>query len=298
VAGQAASRSKLKMRMMQRFPVNLIFTASICLQLKSTSCLRDLVLTVPPAASLGETVRLNCSYHLQGESLYAIKLYKGRNEFLTYAAERKPPLRSFPLKGIHLQNVEVHGKDPKKVVGLTVTLQEVNLFTTGLFGCEASAEESFHTALVRKQMTVLVKPEDRPSVVGFKSRHRVGDTLSMTCYINNTFPAANLTWFVTGKRVGPESFSYSILTSSSTGLKVAKSQLQLKLEPHHFHEGLLVAKCVASMLTNHWQSSAINIKEESPTLASVVENGAKNETESKVGKGFNLPAPVSTSGNS
>ena len=51
--------------------------------------------------------------------------------------------------------MEVHGKDPKKVVGLTVTLQEVNLFTTGLFGCEASAEESFHTALVRKQMTVL-----------------------------------------------------------------------------------------------------------------------------------------------
>ena len=76
---------------------------------------------------------------------------------------------------------------------------------------------------------------------------------------------------------------------------MAKSQLQLKLEPHHFHEGVLVAKCVASMLTNHWQSSAINIKEESPTLASVVENGAKNETE-KVGKGFNLPA-VSTSGN-
>ena len=67
-----------------------------------TSCLRDLVLTVPPAASLGETVQLNCSYHLQGESLYAIKLYKGRDEFLTYAAERIPPLRTFPLKGIHL----------------------------------------------------------------------------------------------------------------------------------------------------------------------------------------------------
>ena len=49
----------------------------------------------------------------------------------------------------------MHGKDPKQVIGLTVTLDEVNLFTTGLFGCEASAEESFHTALVRKQMTVL-----------------------------------------------------------------------------------------------------------------------------------------------
>ena len=70
--------------------------------ISGTSCLRDLVLTVPPAISLGETVTLNCTYHLQGENLYAIKLYKGRNEFMTYAAERQPPLRSFPLKGIHI----------------------------------------------------------------------------------------------------------------------------------------------------------------------------------------------------
>ena len=49
----------------------------------------------------------------------------------------------------------MHGKDPKQVIGLTVTLKDVNLFTTGLFGCEASSEESFHTALVRKRMTVL-----------------------------------------------------------------------------------------------------------------------------------------------
>ena len=53
--------------------------------------------------------------------------------------------------------MEVHGDDPKKVIGISVTLRDINLFTTGLFGCEASAEESFHTALVRKQMTVLGK---------------------------------------------------------------------------------------------------------------------------------------------
>ena len=53
--------------------------------------------------------------------------------------------------------MDVHGDDPKKVDGLTVMLRDINLFTTGLFGCEASAEESFHTALVRKQMTVLGK---------------------------------------------------------------------------------------------------------------------------------------------
>ena len=58
---------------------------------------------------------------------------------------------------ILLQKIDVSGDDPKKVDGIFVTLNDVNLFTTGLFGCEASAEESFHTALVRRQMTVLGK---------------------------------------------------------------------------------------------------------------------------------------------
>ena len=53
----------------------------------------------------------------------------------------------------------------------------------------------------RFRFLISVKPEERPSVVGFKPRHRVGDKLHMTCYINNTFPAANLTWFVAGKTV-------------------------------------------------------------------------------------------------
>ena len=58
-----------------------------------------------------------------------------------------------------LQKVDVNGDEPKRVDGITVTLRDVNLFTTGLFGCEASAEESFHTALVRRQMTVLGERE-------------------------------------------------------------------------------------------------------------------------------------------
>ena len=68
-----------------------------------TFCLRDLVLSLPPAASLGQSVTLNCSFHLQGEDLYAIKLYKGRNEFVQFVPERETPLRLFPLKGLHIQ---------------------------------------------------------------------------------------------------------------------------------------------------------------------------------------------------
>lgn len=48
---------------------------------------------------------------------------------------------------------------------------------------------------------VPVKPKLRPNIAGFKSSYRVGDQLQATCYINNTYPAANLTWFVNGKMV-------------------------------------------------------------------------------------------------
>ena len=99
-------------------------------------------------------------------------------------------------------------------------------------------------------------------------------------------------------QVGENSAKYKVLTSPTTGLKVARTDLRLLLEPNHFRDGLLIAKCIASMFTMHWQSTDISIKEESPTLASVVDhsNGAKNETEmgastkNKVGTGFNIPA--------
>ena len=69
----------------------------------STFCLRDLFLSLPPAVSLRDTIGLNCSYHLQGEELYTINLYKGRHEFLQYMPEMVPPLKQFHRKGINIQ---------------------------------------------------------------------------------------------------------------------------------------------------------------------------------------------------
>ena len=69
----------------------------------SSFCLRDLLLSLPPAVSLRDTIGLNCSYHLQGEELYTINLYKGRHEFLQYMPEMVPPLKQFHRKGIDIQ---------------------------------------------------------------------------------------------------------------------------------------------------------------------------------------------------
>ena len=60
-------------------------------------------LSVPPAASLGDSVRLSCHYHLQGEDLYTVKLYKGRHEFLQLVPDKDPPLKTFPVKGMNIK---------------------------------------------------------------------------------------------------------------------------------------------------------------------------------------------------
>ena len=76
--------------------------------------------------------------------------------------------------------------------------------------------------------------------------------------------------------------------------------------PHTGVSGQLRAMCVASMLTMHWQSTDIVIKEESPTLASVVDasdqkntlnttklsNGGNKNTQSK----YDVTSSLSSSG--
>lgn len=53
---------------------------------------------------------------------------------------------------------------------------------------------------------------------------------------------------------------------SPSGLLSTISVLNLPLKAHHFRVGRLHAKCVASMLTMHWQSLDVESLEESPTL--------------------------------
>ena len=53
--------------------------------------------------SLGEQVQLNCTFHLQGEQLYTIKIYKGRHEIIQYVPEKSNEVKAFPRKGINIQ---------------------------------------------------------------------------------------------------------------------------------------------------------------------------------------------------
>ena len=100
---------------------------------------------------------------------------------------------------------------------------------------------------------------------------------------------------------------HQVITSPETRLQTSKSVLTLPLKPKHFLQrdgadngvsGKLRAKCLASMLTMHWQSEDIVITEESPTLASVVDSSdkKKNTTDLTIKKVVSSDAASSSSG--
>lgn len=61
--------------------------------------LRDVTVQVPPTVSRGASVTLRCIYDLEGDSLYMLKWYRGKEEFYRYVPKELPPTRVFPLPG-------------------------------------------------------------------------------------------------------------------------------------------------------------------------------------------------------
>ena len=63
-------------------------------------CIRLLRTFIPSYKKVGETAKLICKYHLEGDTLYSVKWFKGDDEFFRYVPKEKPPLQGFPLPGV------------------------------------------------------------------------------------------------------------------------------------------------------------------------------------------------------
>lgn len=57
---------------------------------------------MPIAVTPGQIVTMKCLYDLEGESLYMVKWYKGRQEFYRYVPKELPNTRIFPLPGVNV----------------------------------------------------------------------------------------------------------------------------------------------------------------------------------------------------
>lgn len=64
--------------------------------------MKDVSVTIPMAAKIGDTVTLQCDFNLEGDPLYTVKWYKGPNEFFRYIPKEMPSTREFPLAGINI----------------------------------------------------------------------------------------------------------------------------------------------------------------------------------------------------
>lgn len=71
-----------------------------------------------------------------------------------------------------------------------------------MFQCEVSEDAPlFHTDIRASKMQVVELPNDEPRLNLEKKSISPSDNLKATCQVGTSFPAANITWFINGKKV-------------------------------------------------------------------------------------------------
>lgn len=276
----------------------IIFLQLLVLNMKFGLTVKDLKLHLSnDVVRLKTDVELTCSFKLQDEeTLYSIKLYKGRQEFLHFIPAFKPPYKVFATKGVSvvwsnltLGSLDLHyqGASPFQYspdVGnfstteftggsLSVLLTSVTLFSSGLYGCEVSADfPEYDTDISRTHLHVFVPPEQRPSVTGVSERYKPGDQVNLTCVCRATYPAANLSWFISGRKASP-AWVMPTKVKIEQKSKLLSSHSQLLMPP----KDKAVVKCVASILTSFWQSEDLLISQQDPPMAPVLTDRKSGE---------------------
>ncbi|XP_063228946.1 uncharacterized protein LOC134534412 [Bacillus rossius redtenbacheri] len=226
--------------------------------------LKDVRVDVPEAVAPGDTVALRCDYDLEGESLYTVKWYKGRQEFFRFVPKELPHTRVFPLPGV---NVDVSRSGAKQVV-----LRDVQMDLAGKYRCEVSADApSFHTEVVAKHMHVVYLPEGDPRLSVEKQRYSVGDTARANCSSPPSSPAANLSWVVNGKQAKESRLARSkVRTGDSGEREVTTVWLELEVQGSSFQAGKLQLRCEAQLYRLYSRAAEVVLEEERPRLASVL----------------------------
>lgn len=113
--------------------------------------LRLIEVSVPERATRGSTVRLECRYDLQRDTLYSVKWYKNGEEFYRYLPADRPPNRVFRVKGV---SVDLAGSS-----GSSVVLNNVQRPSSGTYRCEVSSDApSFDVVAKEKVMDVIEPP--------------------------------------------------------------------------------------------------------------------------------------------
>ncbi|XP_011501335.1 PREDICTED: pregnancy-specific beta-1-glycoprotein 1-like [Ceratosolen solmsi marchali] len=163
----------------------------LCLDnwLAGVEALRMTALKIPQHVVLNQTVRMECNFNLDRESLYSVKWYKDGHEFYRYVPKEQPDVHVFALAGV---SVDKPSSSERAVV-----LSRVDGDSTGRYRCEVSAEApAFNTVSDHADMTVVVLPERGPIITGGKPKYQAGDVVRVNCTSAPSKPPALLMWYV------------------------------------------------------------------------------------------------------
>ncbi|XP_055712918.1 uncharacterized protein LOC129807571 isoform X2 [Phlebotomus papatasi] len=214
------------------YKIQILLLTSLLLG-KVANSLRDVYVMVPNAVRRGDTASLICHYDLEGDDLYSVNWYKGRQEFYGYTPKEMPTMKIFNIAGIaiikSLSN-ESH-----------ITLENVQLISSGRYSCEVTVDApSFHTYISSADMEVVELPHHRPAIVGTRPKYRVRDSVRANCTSRLSKPAANLTWSINNLPVNPSYVKYhKPIKHYDNNLETAVTGIQFVINKHHFIEGKL-----------------------------------------------------------
>ncbi|TMW46017.1 hypothetical protein DOY81_008902 [Sarcophaga bullata] len=160
----------------------------------NADCLKDLKIFVPDAVIMGNAATLSCQYDLEQAALYSVRWYFGTEEFYRFVPKETPPTLVFPVSGI---NVDLTNSD-----ATSVTLKGVTRELTGNYQCEVSEDAPlFHTDIRSAHMQVIELPKDDPTMQVDKKVISANDNFKAVCTIGPSYPTANITWYINGRKV-------------------------------------------------------------------------------------------------
>ncbi|XP_076344003.1 kin of IRRE-like protein 3 isoform X2 [Tachypleus tridentatus] len=217
--------------------------------LKAVLSLKLLDLYIPSVVRLASPVWLYCGYDLEGDDLYSVKWYKNHVEFYRYLPSDNPPGQKYDLVGVHV--------DLKCSNQTHVYLNQTDLNTDGLYGCEVSTEApSYRTVQAEKKMKIYVLPKEKPAIMGLESMYKIGDEVNVTCVSNPSKPAAQLTWLLNGRPADPTFLTTYRPQRHLEGLESTVLGLKFIVTYNHLKRGVISLRCTATVSQEYYSKSS------------------------------------------
>ncbi|XP_052122551.1 E3 ubiquitin-protein ligase TRIM33-like [Frankliniella occidentalis] len=87
-------------------------------------------------------------------------------------------------------------------------------------------------------------PQKGPEITGLeRPEYQMGDTLSVNCTSDRSYPAAKLRWYINDRPVDPSHEAQL----SAHGLVRSQARLVVRVGPQHFKDGSMALRCVATI---------------------------------------------------